>query len=64
MQKRKLVEKGKGYKVYLRENGELITVFESRFNPSSLRGKVVDKSKKKKTRAQIKREVKKEIDDV
>jgi len=59
MKKKKLIRKGKGYRVYLTEDGKEVTEHLTRFNIGNLATKVVDRSKKKFIRAKRKRELNK-----
>jgi len=63
MSKRKLVQTGKGYKIYLTGDGRRIIIYNTRVNTKRMGTKVVDKDKKKKTRAQIKKKTQKEIEN-
>jgi len=56
---KKLIRKGKGYRVYLTEDGKEVTEHLTRFNIGNLATKVVDRSKKKFIRAKRKRELNK-----
>ena len=59
MKKKKLIRKGKGYKVYLTEDGKEIIEHLTRFNIGNLATKIVDRNRKKFRRAKRKRELNK-----